>query len=69
MAAEGPPLGIGVVQSTKRVSRRVEGPLQDYRSPARQPLAFSHASTCQGTVADDGKRLRRAPLVQGLNFL
>ena len=28
------------------------GPLLDYRNPARQPLAFFHASTCQGTVAD-----------------
>ena len=26
-------------------SRRVGGPLEDYRNPARQPLAFSHAST------------------------
>ena len=29
------------------------GPLEDYRNPGRQPLAFFHAPTCQGTVADN----------------
>ena len=28
--------------------RRGGGPLEDYRNPARQHLAFFHASTCQG---------------------
>ena len=50
MAAQGPPV-IRAVQATLRFPRR-EGPLEDYRNPARQPVAFFHASTCQGTVAD-----------------
>ena len=29
-------------------ARGVGGPLEDYRNPARQHLAFFHASTCQG---------------------
>ena len=29
------------------------GPLEDYKKPGRQPLAFFHAPTCQGTVADN----------------
>ena len=32
---------------------RGRGPLEDYRNPGRQPLAFFHAPTCQGTVADN----------------
>ena len=31
---------------------RTGGPVEECRNPARQPLAFSFASTCQGTVTD-----------------
>ena len=48
MAAGGPP-GVGVVQSTMCDERGWGGdPLEDHRNPARQHLAFFHASTCQG---------------------
>ena len=47
---------VGFLGRQGSVPRRVGGPLEDYRNPARKPLAF------------DGKRLRRAPLVLGLNF-
>ena len=45
LAAKGPPK-VGPIQSTVCVERG--GPLEDYRNPARQRLAFFHASTCQG---------------------
>ena len=41
---------------------RTGGPIEECRNPARQPLEFSNASTCQGTVTDsrtEGEGRRR----------
>ena len=44
MVAQGPPV-IGAVQSQLRDQGGGGGPLEDYRNPARGPLAFFYAST------------------------
>ena len=68
MAGQGPPV-IGAIHAGGR-GPGGGGPLERLQKPYQTALGIlTRLNVPGGTVADDGKRLRRAPLVLGLNFL